>query len=79
MNQTETYAPSFFKELRNAEETYFWFQVRRWTFDKINKFIKPPAKVLEIGCGTGNVSSFLSLKGYTKPLKGQRPKIFIVI
>jgi ubiquinone/menaquinone biosynthesis C-methylase UbiE len=26
--------------------------------------VKPPAKLLEIGCGTGNVSSFLSKKKY---------------
>lgn len=61
----ETFDPSLFESLKRAEEGYFWFRIRRkWIFDKISKFAPPPAKVLEIGCGTGNVSSFLSQKGY---------------
>lgn len=66
MEQHETFDPAFFKRLRGAEENNFWFQIRRkWIFDRLKKFIPPPAQVLEIGCGTGNVSSFLALKGYT--------------
>lgn len=65
MEQKETFDPSFFEYLKKAEEKHFWFQIRRkWIFDKLKKFIPPPAKVLEVGCGTGNVSSFLAKKGY---------------
>ncbi len=65
MTQIDTYNPSFFDRLRNVEEKHFWFRIRRkWIFDRIKKFVLPPAKILEIGCGTGNVSSFLARKGY---------------
>lgn len=65
MAQIDTFDPSFFEWLKKAEEKHFWFQVRRkWIFDKLKKFIPPPAKVLEVGCGAGNVSSFLAQKGY---------------
>jgi len=63
--KTDTFDPSFFEKLKLAENKYFWFRVRRhYIFDRINKFSPPPAKLLEIGCGTGNVCSFLSKKGY---------------
>jgi SAM-dependent methyltransferase len=66
MNKTDTFSPSFFKNLKEAEENYFWFYVRRkWIYDSIRRFIPPPAKLLEVGCGTGNVSSYLAGKGYT--------------
>jgi len=65
MERTDAFDPSLFKRLKEAEEKHFWFQVRKkWIFDRIKKFIPPPAKVLETGCGTGNVSSFLAQKGY---------------
>lgn len=65
MMHNDTYDPVFFKQLKKAEQNHFWFRVRRkWIFNKIKKFIPPSAKVLEVGCGTGNVSSFLAKKGY---------------
>lgn len=65
MVQIATYDPRFFEGLRKAEKNHFWFQIRRkWIFDKVKNFIPPPAKILEIGCGAGNVSSFLAQSGY---------------
>lgn len=62
----ETYDPSYFNKLKRVEEKHFWFYIRRkWIFDRIKKFVPSHAKILEVGCGTGNVSSFLSQKGYT--------------
>jgi ubiquinone/menaquinone biosynthesis C-methylase UbiE len=61
----QTFDPLAFQRLKRAEENHFWFQVRRrWIFDEISKFIPPPATLLEVGCGTGNVCSFLATKGY---------------
>ncbi|MEO0270964.1 MAG: class I SAM-dependent methyltransferase [candidate division WOR-3 bacterium] len=66
MSEELTFDFNLFPKLKEAEYDYFWFEVRRkWIFDKINKLKKPPAKLLEIGCGTGNISSHLSLYGYS--------------
>jgi SAM-dependent methyltransferase len=51
--------------LKMAEQNHFWFRVRRnWILDFIRKFKASQAKVLEIGCGAGNVSSFLAENNY---------------
>lgn len=66
MIQTDTFDPFLFERLKKTEAEHFWFKIRRkWIFDKIKKHIAPPAKFLEIGCGTGNVSAFLVQKGYS--------------
>lgn len=60
-----TYDPDFFVSLKKAEHNHFWFDVRRkWILDTLSNFAPPPANVLEIGCGTGYVSSFMASHGY---------------
>ncbi len=65
MTGNKTFDPTFFDSLKDAENNYFWFRVRRhWIADYLLRHISPPASILEIGCGTGNVSSYLATKGY---------------
>ena len=62
----ETFDPSAFHRIKDAENRHFWFISRKkWIFSCIKQFVPAPAKVLEIGCGTGNVSNFLAKKGFT--------------
>ena len=62
---SNTFESSYFAILKRVEAEHFWFHVRKkWIFDRISKFIPPPADAIEIGCGTGIVSSFLAEKGY---------------
>ena len=65
MSRNLTFDPSFFEILRDAEHDHFWFDVRRkWILDAIDRVVPTAAKFLEIGSGTGNVSSFLASHGY---------------
>jgi len=61
----DSFDPDIFTRLKKAEKDHFWFRIRRkWIFDTIRRYIPPPAKVMEIGCGTGNVIAFLAEKDY---------------
>jgi len=33
--------------------------------ERLSEFVKPPAKILDLGCGTGNLAGFLTVHGYT--------------
>jgi len=66
IQKKNTFDPSLFEQLKKIEANHFWFDIRRkWIFDKVKKVIPPPARILEIGCGTGNVSSFLAQNKYS--------------
>jgi SAM-dependent methyltransferase len=54
-----SYDPAYFELLSAIEDQHFWFRTRRAIISSIVKQItaemKPGYRVLEIGCGTGNV------------------------
>jgi len=65
MTAQATFNPDLFGRLKVAEQKHFWFGIRRkWILDRLRRFSPPPADLLEIGCGTGNVSSHLARHGY---------------
>jgi SAM-dependent methyltransferase len=53
------YDPSFFDQLASIEEQHFWFRARNRLIHnlakKISSHLKHGYRVLEVGCGTGNV------------------------
>jgi SAM-dependent methyltransferase len=53
------YDPSFFDQLASIEEQHFWFRARNRLIHnltkKISSHLKRGYRVLEVGCGTGNV------------------------
>jgi SAM-dependent methyltransferase len=53
------YDPSFFQQLAKIEDRHFWFRARNRLISSIVKTLtstlKPGYRVLEVGCGTGNV------------------------
>ena len=54
-----SYDPAYFEPLFKAEEKHFWFTARNKVIGSITanllKGRKGPSRILEIGCGTGNV------------------------
>jgi SAM-dependent methyltransferase len=56
---SESYDPHYFLPLFEAEDRHFWFRARNQVIAEVVKQIigglTPGYKVLEVGCGTGNV------------------------
>ena len=59
----QSYDPAYFKELFEVEDRHFWFRARnRMISVVVKQILSDPAesyKILEIGCGTGNVLRIL--------------------
>ncbi len=53
--------------LREAERQHFWFVARNALIrQKLERLgVRPPASLLELGCGAGSVASALSAAGYS--------------
>lgn len=58
------YDPKFYAELASVEDKHFWFQARNLLVSlltgQLTRFLRPGYRVLEIGCGNGNVLRTLS-------------------
>lgn len=61
---SESYDPHYFLPLFEAEDRHFWFRARNHVIAEVVKQIigglAPGYKVLEVGCGTGNVLRVLA-------------------
>jgi len=62
----EQYFPdNAFEILYQSEEKNFWFRVRNKIIgNTITRYLPPPSRILEVGCGTGYVSWYLKKLGY---------------
>lgn len=63
---SESYYPgNAFEELYHAESTNFWFRVRNQIIGCIiKKYLPVGSNIIEVGCGTGFVSTYLKSQGY---------------
>ncbi len=59
---TARYNPQFFDELANAEDRHFWFVHRNRVIGDLLRAsgVQAPRRILEVGCGTGNVLRVLT-------------------
>lgn len=58
--------------LYKEEERHFWFIVRKeFIFEQMKKVIDKSSKIIETGSGTGNVSRYLSGKGFANISVGE--------
>jgi SAM-dependent methyltransferase len=61
--QLASYDPSYFAPLFAAEERHFWFRARNRAIEavvrQVTADLAPGYRVLEVGCGTGNVLRML--------------------
>jgi len=62
----EEYFPEdSFDRICDLEEKHFWHRVRKKiVHDMLSKHVKRGSRVLDVGCGTGNVASYLKKKGW---------------
>jgi len=54
-----------FDLIYRSEERNFWYRVRNKIIGSfITRYLPPPCRILEVGCGTGYVSRYLKNNGY---------------
>lgn len=63
LDQAGGYAPDFFDRLFEVQERHFWFRARNRVIAAVvgrhTRHLAPGYRVLEVGCGTGNVTRIL--------------------
>lgn len=59
-DEDHSYDPAYFAPIADAEERHFWFRARNRILGTLMtqaaRELPPGARVLEVGCGTGNVT-----------------------
>ena len=58
--------PVVFESVWRMEERHFWHAARNeWILEALRDHgVRPPARLLDVGCGSGAVACFLSRQGY---------------